>query len=229
MLKGEIINLYIESRNYLPEDRFLPRRNIGKKYTTVREVVEAVYYSENLSKAAEALEYKSENGLRAALYRKGKQLFPKRTFQSYFRYINNQMGYHWCKDCEKLLPLEEFSIDVNKNKVFREPSYKTKCKPCFGVFNRKLQADYRKTAHGKSIRNKHEAQRRAAKLDRTMGWGQEGIAELYKECAAKGSDYHVDHIIPMQGEKVSGLHVRENLQIISKKENLKKSNKYEVR
>jgi len=229
MLKCEIINLYIESRNYQPEDKLLPRRNIGVEYTTVREVVEAVYYSENLSKAAEALEYKSEKGLRTALYRKCEQLFPKNTFQSYFRYINNQMGYHWCDSCEKLLPLEEFNIDINKNRKFRGPSYKNMCKSHFREINRALQADYRKTERGKSVRNSLVAKRRAAKLNRTVGWGQEGIQELYKECAALGPDYHVDHIIPMQGKKVSGLHVRENLQIIPKKENLEKSNKYEVR
>src|SRR5210317_1722307 len=118
MLKCEIINLYIESRNYQPEDTLLPRRNIGVEYTTVREVVEAVYYSENLSKAAEALEYTTVKGIEKALRTHCKQLFPKNTFQSYFRYINNQMGYHWCDSCEKLLPLEEFNIDINKNRKF---------------------------------------------------------------------------------------------------------------
>ena len=40
--------------------------------------------------------------------------------------------------------------------------------------------------------------------------------------------WHVDHVIPLQGVTVSGLHVPSNLQVIRGLDNIKKKNKYEV-
>jgi len=58
------------------------------------------------------------------------------------------------------------------------------------------------------------------------------IKEAY-ELAARRSEvtkvsWHVDHIIPLRGKNVSGLHVPQNLRVIVWKENQRKTNKFVV-
>lgn len=75
-----------------------------------------------------------------------------------------------------------------------------------------------------------------AKLQRTPKWLTEDdywIMEQFYITAQErtekhGIQFHVDHIIPLQGKYVSGFHCPENLQIITAESNLSKSNKYEV-
>lgn len=79
--------------------------------------------------------------------------------------------------------------------------------------------------------NKRE--RDARQLNATPSWlTQEQRAEMiavYERCAnmkkATGIPYEVDHIIPLRGKTVCGLHVPWNLQILTRSENAKKHNK----
>lgn len=77
------------------------------------------------------------------------------------------------------------------------------------------------------------AKRRAAKLKATPPWLTKEqllhIEKLYEQAKKlekqTGVKYHIDHIIPLQGKNVCGLHVPWNLQIITAEENLSKNNK----
>jgi 5-methylcytosine-specific restriction endonuclease McrA len=68
------------------------------------------------------------------------------------------------------------------------------------------------------------ANERAARLQRLPLWAnKEAIKEFYLSCP---EGYHVDHIIPLRGNNVSGLHIIENLQYLPAKENMSKGNRY---
>lgn len=82
--------------------------------------------------------------------------------------------------------------------------------------------------------NAYTAKRRTAKMQRTPAWltdiEHERIENEYKLAAllAKitSSAWHVDHIIPLQGRKVSGLHVPTNIRAIPWIINISKANKF---
>ena len=74
------------------------------------------------------------------------------------------------------------------------------------------------------------AARRAGLKRATPKWAdRKAIKSIYKECLSRNKNnsiaFEVDHIIPLNGKLVSGLHVHWNLQIIEAKENRSKSNK----
>jgi hypothetical protein len=75
------------------------------------------------------------------------------------------------------------------------------------------------------------AKRRCIKKSATPRWCDMAIIrEIYEYAAIKSEElitqFHVDHYYPLQSELVCGLHVPENLQIITKEENLAKGNKH---
>ena len=78
----------------------------------------------------------------------------------------------------------------------------------------------------------HSSKRYIAKMKRTPSWANDqAIAAYYMEAKRltelTGIEFHVDHIIPLQGKLVSGLHVESNLQLLPAHENLGKSNQFD--
>lgn len=79
-----------------------------------------------------------------------------------------------------------------------------------------------------------EGKRRAAKLRRTPGWLtdeqlwmlQEAYAIAARRSSATGIEWSVDHIVPLQGRNVSGLHVPWNVRVIPARCNSSKGNKF---
>lgn len=89
-------------------------------------------------------------------------------------------------------------------------------------------------ARPKEIKRAKDAKRRAAKLQRTPVWLTQEQLEEIKEVywlardieLTTGEAYQVDHIVPLQGDTISGLHVPWNLQILPSDINQSKGNTY---
>jgi hypothetical protein len=104
------------------------------------------------------------------------------------------------------------------------------------VTNRDRRLEYIRTyrRENRGICNALEAKRRASKLQRTPKWLTEDdkyrmkmfyITAKYMEWLHK-IKFEVDHIVPLQGVEVSGLHVPWNLQLLTEEEHKWKGNRH---
>ena len=79
----------------------------------------------------------------------------------------------------------------------------------------------------------HVAKRRSMKMKATVTWINDFfVKEAYKLAKLREKltkiKWHVDHVIPLKGKYVCGLHVHNNLQVIPAITNIKKSNHYSL-
>lgn len=138
-------------------------------------------------------------------------------FEEYKPYENSltwflaDRGRKLCPACQEAKELKAFS----KNKS-EKSGLRAQCKSCDAKFFQENREKY-------AARN---AKYRSAKLSRTPKWANMHTIDLFYSNCPKGN--HVDHIIPLQGEKVSGLHVENNLQYLTAYDNLSKGNKYDI-
>ncbi len=82
-----------------------------------------------------------------------------------------------------------------------------------------------KTSPSYKVYKKHHRKLyKLKKKQRVPKWADhKELKRIYANCP---EGYHVDHIIPLNGELVSGLHVPNNLQYLPAEDNIKKSNKF---
>ncbi len=136
-------------------------------------------------------------------------------------YFLNQFGYKYCLYCEQHLSLSLFSHRNN-----RWDNKRDRCSSC----EKEYKSDYQKG--NKEYFSSFVMMREADKLKRTPSWAnKEEILKLYREAKVlsntTGEKYHVDHIIPLKGKYVSGLHVENNLQVVKANINQQKYNYHE--
>jgi hypothetical protein len=147
-----------------------------------------------------------------------------------------------CKECHKEYLRSWRKKKWKNDEVWREgqklkaKSYR-KSNPDFVA---KIRKRARRTSKKHYFENKSsyvakDALRRAKKLKATPDWlteeQREFISNLYKFrsniSGVVGREYHVDHIVPLQGRNVCGLHVPWNLRVIPAEQNLSKGNSHE--
>ena len=167
----------------------------------------------------------------------------KKPFEAFYASSTHKSGYtSWCKVCEakrsKAKTQRNRETRLVKAKKWRDAN-KDKQTAAIQAWREsnpeRTAAMYRDWAERNRDKvNAKWMKRDASKKNRTPSWltlDEHWMMEQAYDIAAKrtqmlGIQFHVDHIVPLQGKTVSGLHVPWNLQVIPAKFNQQKSNHF---
>lgn len=181
----------------------------GTKGITVYTLIDSLINTESIMDASTLLDYTSDGSMKQCIASILMPHFPEKNKR--FGIGGNSgrwrvsllrlIDKRHCYGCDKNLPTSYFGNNIGKGK----DNTRCRCKSCH-VFEAKEQKI--------SIR------------DRTPKWEDLSlIRKFYNECP---DGYHVDHIIPLRGDIVSGLHTLSNLQYLLASDNLKKNNTFSI-
>tara|TARA_R110000744_G_scaffold19915_1_gene52363 strand:+ start:1407 stop:1874 length:468 start_codon:yes stop_codon:yes gene_type:complete len=147
-----------------------------------------------------------------------------------------------CCVCKGFLPVSHFWKATK-----RKRGYQDTCKHCCRDYARsryhndpafKAMVNSKGRQHRKNrpeYYTQKAAERKARVGRQTPSWltlsQKKEILDMYSQAKLKteetGIPHHVDHVVPLRGKVVSGLHVPWNLQVITAEENMRKSAKFE--
>lgn len=175
---------------------------------TAADLIFALIHSNNMSEAADILGYSTEQAIKTSSRSLLHPIFSERSqnfitggsVKSWRTDLLGVINRKYCSSCEKILPLYDF-----RNHTGKSLNKSVYCCRCMTADNKKYKLNL---------------------IQRTPIWADlVKIKEVYINCPP---DMEVDHIIPLNGTHVSGLHVHTNLQYLSPKDNHIKNNTYSI-
>lgn len=193
----------------------------------IAEVLEALITLDSIKTAALVFD-KSDSAFENIVRRNILPLFPtKQRNVSWDNYLLSICNLKKCPKCSLFKSLDTFYNDAKGKASW--------CKECTNIRTELARPKFiiqnRLRSKKHYLNNKHDyifksSERRRLLYQAMPLWANLAkIKEIYSSCP-KG--FHVDHIIPLQGALVCGLHVETNLISIPAKDNLTKGNKFTV-
>jgi hypothetical protein len=149
----------------------------------------------------------STSELIAPLYKSCSKCGQEKSLSLFSKNKDGKFGrYSQCNDCKNHRERENFKSITEEGRVLKRLSSKKSRQ-------NNLEADSQKSAR-----------RRAGINQRAPKWDLVELTKLIYDMRPEGME--VDHIIPLFGKHVSGLHVYNNLQYMGKQDNASKGNRY---